>query len=443
MDKINFYKQNILTGSSKVSKHKVIFDRERYMVENMVHNLAFKSALSRSNRNFNDVLNLFVTKFISYRESWRNQLSDQIKNNNQLPTIPLCIDIETAAICDLACPFCYRETLATPDKIISDELCFDIINQASEIGVPSMKFNWRGEPLMNPKLHEYIRFAKEKGIIDTIINTNATHLDENKAVNLINSGLDHLIYSFDGGSKETYEKMRPGRFKINKFEDVYKNIKNFKKIKNDLKSKFPTTKIQMILTDQTSNEIDSFFEMFSDYVDDVTVTQYTERGGGISSLPASDKLQYNSLCQKHNLNNSPPYLKDPKDGLFISKKRKPCEQPFQRLMVTYDGRVSMCCYDWGSMHPVGYLSQDPFGDPHKDKYPVINSIEKKKKGFDLMPLVKLPPIFNAPAEVVSSLKEVWNGQEINKVRKMHIIGKIDEIEVCKGCSFKDTYEWIN
>ena len=27
--------------------------------------------------------------------------------------IPLCIDIETAAVCDLACPFCYREYIAT------------------------------------------------------------------------------------------------------------------------------------------------------------------------------------------------------------------------------------------------------------------------------------------------------------------------------------------
>ena len=44
---------------------------------------------------------------------------------------------------------------------------------------------------------------------------------------IIKSGLDFMIYSFDGGTKQTYEKMRPGRFKKNNFEAVYNNIKNF------------------------------------------------------------------------------------------------------------------------------------------------------------------------------------------------------------------------
>ena len=44
------------------------------------------------------------------------------------------------------------------------------------------------------------------------------------------------------------------------------------------------------------------------------------------------------------------------DGeIFISEKRLPCEQPFQRLLISYDGIVSMCCYDWGNQHPVGFI----------------------------------------------------------------------------------------
>ena len=37
-----------------------------------------------------------------------------------------------------------------------------------------------------------------------------------------------MIYSFDGGTKKTYEKMRPGRFKKNLFDEIYQNIKNLK-----------------------------------------------------------------------------------------------------------------------------------------------------------------------------------------------------------------------
>ena len=140
---------------------------------------------------------------------------------------PLCFDIEVASVCDLACPFCYRQYVATPDKIMSKELAFKLIDQASELNIPSMKFNWRGEPLLNPALSSIIEYAKKKGVLETIINSNATVLDEKTSEKIIKSGLDLLIYSFDGGNKETYEKMRPGRFKKNSFENIYKNIFKF------------------------------------------------------------------------------------------------------------------------------------------------------------------------------------------------------------------------
>ena len=42
----------------------------------------------------------------------------------------------------------------------------NLINQAAELKVPSIKFNWRGEPLLHPKLFDYIKYAKEKGILE-------------------------------------------------------------------------------------------------------------------------------------------------------------------------------------------------------------------------------------------------------------------------------------
>ena len=58
------------------------------------------------------------------------------------------------------------------------ELAFKLIDQAANLNVPSVKFNWRGEPLLNPKLPEIIDYAKKKRCFETIINTNATKLDE-------------------------------------------------------------------------------------------------------------------------------------------------------------------------------------------------------------------------------------------------------------------------
>ena len=82
------------------------------------------------------------------------------------------------------------------------KLAFRLIDQASEMNVPSMKFNWRGEPLLNPELPEIISYAKSKGILETIINTNVTQLDTKLSKKIISSGLDLMIISFDGGSKK-------------------------------------------------------------------------------------------------------------------------------------------------------------------------------------------------------------------------------------------------
>ena len=154
-----------------------------------------------------------------------------------------------------------------------------------------------------------------------IINTNGTNLNTKKANELIDSGLDQLIYSFDGGTKETYEKMRPGRFKKNNFEDVFNNIKNFYEIRKKRNSKFPITKIQMIMTKDTRDEVENFYSLFGEIVDDVTITQYNERGGNISDLDQQTKDKIMSYFKKNNLSEKTPYMVDIDNNIFGCSKQ--------------------------------------------------------------------------------------------------------------------------
>jgi len=54
---------------------------------------------------------------------------------------------------------------------------------------------------------------------------------------------------------------------------------------------------------------------------------------------------------------------------------------------------------------------------------------------------KKPTDFNEPKHKVESLMNIWKGNELNKVRKKHFDGKVNDIDVCKECTFKDTYSW--
>jgi len=175
----------------------------------------------------------------------------------------------------------------------------------------------------------------------------------------------------------------------------------------------------------------------------VTVTQYSERGGNVEDLNSSEKKMYKKLCSNLGLPENSPYLRKSDGTMSVSNARVPCGQPFQRMFVTYDGRVAMCCEDWGAMHPIGYVSDDSFSDEDADKQLVLNRIKSGRKGFELMQDVILPPKYNQPVKKVQTLAEIWTGNDVTKVREAHGNNKANEISICKNCTFKDTYSWIS
>ena len=126
---------------------------------------------------------------------------------------------------------------------------------------------------------------------------------------------------------------------------------------------------------------------------------------------------------------------------FLFQKRKACEQIFQRLMLTYNGRAGMCCHDWGAQHGVGFINKEAYENDEKEFLKVKEKIEGKKKGFELLKDAKLPQKFNEPESNEESIEQIWNGKELNRVRKIHRKNKLDELDVCKNCTFKDTYHW--
>ena len=116
-------KQDILVGSSKINSEGKKFDRIEYYVNNMKFNKAYQLYLEKNKTKDLDrkILNKFIEEYTNYRNDWTNPL--QRKNSSK----PLSVDIETASICDLACPHCSREYIITPDKVMDEKLYTSII----------------------------------------------------------------------------------------------------------------------------------------------------------------------------------------------------------------------------------------------------------------------------------------------------------------------------
>lgn len=433
MEKFKLTGQGVIAGKA----YEEGLDRLSYYMKYGPNNSTYNQ---QSNTNLKE-------KFKIYRDNWNNQpkmwdeeIKSGIYDNDR--HLPLSLDLELAAICDLACAYCYRQTYVTPDKTMPTKMAKELIHEAAELGVASLKLNWRGEPLLHKNLCEIIKYAKSQGILDVIINTNATQLNNAYAEKLLDSGIDYVIFSFDGGTKETYEKNRISRFKDNKFEDVCGNIKNFCDLKKKKGLAFPYTRVQMVLTPDAFNEQQQFKQIFEDYVDEVCVNNYDERGQGVEQLNQNERGEYISKIKKHGLSEETIYLKQYDGEILISKSRLTCQQPFQRMLITYDGRVSMCCFDWGSMYTIGYVSEKSFQDPDYDKYRVKQLAENSEKGFELLKNIQLPPKLNQPIKKRSSLREIWYGKEMMKVREAHAKGNQNDINICKKCTYRGSHEWV-
>ena len=44
----------------------------------------------------------------------------------------------------------------------------------------------------------------------------------------------------------------------------------------------------------------------------------------------------------------------------------------------------------------------------------------------------MPTEFNKPERKISNISEIWNSNDLNKVRHKHLLNKLDDINICKG-----------
>ena len=260
--------------------------------------------------------------YLRYRIKWWLVAKFDIELN-----APLHIDIELTEACNLKCVMCVHGIEGVPDTGMMDpDLARNVIDQAKLLKIPSVKFNWRGEPGLHKHLVDLVRYAKDAGILDVQINTNGTALSKRRWDQLLDAGIDRVIFSMDGASKETYEAIRVGA----KFEHLCSAIEHVLKKRADHKLTKPEVRLQMVAMKSNQDDIEKFIADWKDRVDEISVKPVTNRGQG-------DQLAI---------------------GDFVSTGRKRCNQPWQRLVVARDGKIFPCCSDWNMEFQVGNATTD-------------------------------------------------------------------------------------
>lgn len=126
--------------------------------------------------------------------------------NQPLIRQPVSLYIEVTKNCNELCSMCPR-TYNWPDR--RDNLSFEhfthIVSQAP--GLQRAVLHGLGEPLLNPKLFEMVRYLKARGVY-VLFNSNALAMNERRRKELVSCGLDEYRISFDAARPETYKLVR-------------------------------------------------------------------------------------------------------------------------------------------------------------------------------------------------------------------------------------------
>lgn len=277
------------------------------------------------------------SRFKTYRENWQKW-----PQGFQVGEFPLFIDIEVTSICNLKCPFCattfWRKKIK--NGFVSFETVKKIINEGRENNLYGVKFNLRGEPLLHPEIHNFVKYAKENGLVDVYFNTNALLLTEQVSKRLIDAGLDRLSISVEGYTKDVYEKYRVG----SNFETILTNIKNLQLLKKRRGVTHPKIRIQAVLLPELQPNFMEYKRFWAKYADEVAYLDYKE-------------------MKKKNKGIKYPWA---------------CPQVWQRMAVWWDGTVLPCNHDDDGLLALGNIHKISIKEAwHSDKLSHLRDVHKK------------------------------------------------------------------
>jgi radical SAM protein with 4Fe4S-binding SPASM domain len=256
-------------------------------------------------------------------------LKSYLLRRSHVPGGPLSLAIESTAKCNLFCPMCPRENIYFPPRDMDIALFRKIIDEAKDYLEFAVPYGV-GEPLLNPEIFDMIAYCRRLKV-PSGISTNATILNEESSRKLIESGLDYIIFAFDGATKESFETYRKGA----NFEKVRQNILKFLEVKKRLGSGIFCI-IQMVALKDNRKEIPDLIRMWRvEGVDEIRIKKDEVHNEG-SAIPG-DNL------------NRPPL-------------RHPCYLLWRGPMyIHYDGTVYPCCYIYPE-EPVGDVRKNSLGE---------------------------------------------------------------------------------
>jgi radical SAM protein with 4Fe4S-binding SPASM domain len=230
---------------------------------------------------------------------------------------PEVILIDNCSACNLKCSMCDHENVKLYRKIqIMDMGLYKKIIDEIAVENPSARV-WEiffGEPFLCQDIDERIRYAKEKGLTDVVLNSNGILMTRDKARKVIEAGLDAMYVGVDAATDNVYEKIR---IKGN-LSNVVRNVLQYRDLLCECGNSGQKIFVQFVVSETNEHELDDF------------KTFWEQEGVSVKIRP---KVSWAGLIEASNLQENKQV------------NRKPCYWLMRNISICADGQVALCSVD--------------------------------------------------------------------------------------------------
>ena len=253
------------------------------------------------------------------------------------------LQVESAIACNLRCVMCPWREITKDSRnrgLMSPEIWEAIRPYLPD--VKSVDFTGGGEPLLQPKLEEWMADAKRAGC-ETGFLSNGLLLKKDRLSRILKVGVDWICISMDGATADMYNKIRIG----SDFDRVCENIANLAALRT---AKLPKTMINFVLMDLNIHQVQDMVRLTAKLgVDQINFKQCDvirgdsgKRHGlfGIEETAEIRRLK-KSLAKARRLARKLNIMTTV--SAFTPEEQPVCDQdPRDSLFIGYDGRVAPC-----------------------------------------------------------------------------------------------------
>ena len=267
------------------------------------------------------------------------------EHRSATPPMPRSVKIELTARCDFQCFFC-ASAMRLRDKADIDRGFFRrILRQMRALGVEEIGLFYLGESFLCSWLPEAVRFAKDEcGYPYVFLTTNGRLATPDRVLACMEAGLDSLKFSFNFADAEQFMQVTNVR-KID-FHRVEENLKTARQVRDEVEAR--TGHRCGLYASSIRYDNDQLLKMQSavqrilPYVDEhYWLPLYGQAGltsGARGTVPSAGN----------------------QGRIGALRKPLPCWSLFTEGHITWDGRLSACCFDHDGRFDMGDLNLQSF-----------------------------------------------------------------------------------